>query len=252
MDMDLKKDFMDHWNHYFNDAELPIVFFFSEKPSPGTFVSPAKGFICFIAQLARVRKGITLSFDAQAVGCPGGRRYAGFSQELRPGFEYFLSCGVPDEMEGERYKKTPELVLQVMKKWPQMHAPAKYIVFKRWDQLEPSDEPEVAIFFAQPDVLAGLFTLANFDRSDSDGVICPMSSGCAAVIQNPYLEKDRESPRAIIGMFDPSARPSIKSNQITFALPMNRLAAMVRDIPESFLTTYSWSTVQKRIVKEPN
>lgn len=27
-----------------------------------------------------------------------------------PNFEYFLSCGIPGKLEGERYKKTPELV----------------------------------------------------------------------------------------------------------------------------------------------
>jgi len=27
-----------------------------------------------------------------------------------PHFEYFLSCGIPGKLEGERYKKSPELV----------------------------------------------------------------------------------------------------------------------------------------------
>ena len=38
----------------------------------------------------------------------------GFTQELRPNFEFFLSCGIPGEMEGERYKKSQELVLQTV------------------------------------------------------------------------------------------------------------------------------------------
>jgi hypothetical protein len=45
-----------------------------------------------------------------------------------------------------------------------MKATAKYIVFKRWDKLETKDNPEVVIFYARPDVLAGLYTLASFDE----------------------------------------------------------------------------------------
>lgn len=32
---------------------------------------------------------------------------------MRPKFEYFLSCGIPGEMEGERYIRTPEMVLDL-------------------------------------------------------------------------------------------------------------------------------------------
>ena len=47
-----------------------------------------------------------------------------------PNFEYFLSCGIPGELEGERYKKSPEIVLEFMKKAPCFKAPARYTVFK--------------------------------------------------------------------------------------------------------------------------
>jgi len=50
--------------------------------------------------------------------------------------------------------------------------------FTRWDQLTETDDPDVVIFFARPEALAGLFTLANFDQGDPNGVICPMGEGC--------------------------------------------------------------------------
>jgi hypothetical protein len=53
-------------------------------------------------------------------------------------------------------------------------------MFKRWDNLEKEDNPEVVIFFAQPNVLSGLFTLANFDESRPEGVFTPMGSGCSS------------------------------------------------------------------------
>ena len=68
-------------------------------------------------------------------------------------------------MEGERYKKSPEIVKEFMKMRPAFTAPASYAVFKRWDRLEPGDEPEVVVLCAPPDVLSGLFTLAGFEES---------------------------------------------------------------------------------------
>ena len=53
-------------------------------------------------------------------------------------------------MEGERYKKSPEIVDQYMKDRAPFEAPAAYIVFKRWDELCTDDEPAVVIFFAAP------------------------------------------------------------------------------------------------------
>jgi hypothetical protein len=189
-----------------------------------------------------------MAYDVDAVGCPGGKRYLGFADELMPNFEYFLSCGIPGKMEGERYKKTPEMVKEYMKKHaPATKAPAKYIVFKRWDKLEAKDNPEVVIFYARPDVLAGLFTLASFDEAEQDMVIAPFGSGCASIVQYPYIEAKSTRPRAVIGMFDISARPFVPADVLTFAAPMDKFKRMVDNMGESFLITPSWAKVQKRI-----
>jgi len=150
-------------------------------------------------------------------------------------------------MEGERYKKSPELVKELMKNQPVFKAPAKYIVLKRWDLLEESDNPDVVIFFARPDVISGLFTLCGYDESEPNGVIAPFGAGCASIIQNPYLEKDSDQPRSFIGMFDVSARPYVSADELTFAAPINKFERMVGNMDESFLITESWKKVQKRI-----
>ncbi len=62
-------------------------------------------------------------------------------------------------------------------------------MFRRWDKLSPEDNPEVVIFFARPEVLSALFTLANFDQADPNGVICPFGSGCSSIIHYPRLEQ---------------------------------------------------------------
>jgi len=210
-------------------------------------VKPSAGHRCIFADLSQVRTGRLLCFDAQSIGCFGGKRYTGFADEVMPGFEYFLSCGIPGKLEGERYKKTPEMVKSFIRNAPTLQAPRKLIVFKRWDQVESDDEPEVVIFFARPDVLSGLFTLANYDVDEPNGVFAPFAAGCGSIIQYPYLEGRSDAPRAVIGLFDVSARPFVPPDTLSFAVPMNKFERMIDNMGESFLITPSWDKIRKRI-----
>jgi uncharacterized protein (DUF169 family) len=248
MDITFKDKFLTLWKKYFNNADLPITFYYTDKPVNAEAVKAGSEPRCVIGALVKVQKGESISFDVDSVGCPGGKRYLGFAGELMPDFEYFLSCGIPGKVEGERYKKTPEMVREYMEKHaPATKAPTKYIVFKRWDKLEVKDNPEVVIFYARPDVLAGLYTLASFDEVGQDMVIAPFGSGCASIVQYPYLEVKAERPKAVIGMFDISARPFVDADRLTFAAPMSKFTRMVDNMEESFLITPSWTKVQKRI-----
>lgn len=248
MDVEIKETFMELWKRYFKSAELPITFYYSgDKGSAELVKPPKKGHRCFIAQLSRVRRGTSLCFEEDSIGCGGGKRYLGFTQGIMPNFEYFLSYGIPGKLEGERYKKSPEIVRKLTESQPPFEAPARYIVIKRWDMLDESDDPEVIICFAQPDVLAGLFTLAGFEDAEQNGVITPFGAGCSTIVRTPYLEKDSDNPRAVIGMFDISARPYVPKNILTFATPWKKFHRMIENMEESFLITSSWERVMKRI-----
>ena len=248
MDLDLKERFVQRWRQYFAGAELPIVSFYTEARGRAEAPQP-KGHHCLICELGRVRRGTPLQFDADSVACGGGRYYLGFAPGLRPGFEFFLSCGIPGEMEGERYKQSPELVEALMARMPKFEAPAPTVVFARWDQLDADDHPEVVIFFAPPDVLSGLFTLAGFDQARPDAVITPFSSGCGSIVYYPYQELRAESPRAVLGMFDVSARPCVPANTLSLAVPWPRFVRMVDQMDESFLITGSWEKVRARMAR---
>ena len=121
------------------------------------------------------------------------------------------------------------------------------MVFKRWDNLTQEDDPEVVIFFAEPDVMSGLFTLANYDQPQPEGVIAPMGSGCSSIVSYPYLEKNRLHPRAVIGMFDPSARPYVPADRLSFSVSTKKFTTMVHNMEESFLITNTWRKLQKRL-----
>ena len=248
MDIDLKESFLDKWRKYFGKAELPIVFYYTDKePKKKPNTSQEDLDRCIICNLNTVREGNRLVYSASTPGCTGGKRYSGFIAKLRPDFEYFLSCGIPGRVEGERYKKSPELVKKYIENNPAFPAPAKYLVFKRWDKIGESDEPLAVIFYAVPDVLSGLFTLANYDYSDPDGVITPMGSGCASIIGYPLAESRSKRPRCVLGMFDVSARHCIPDNTLTFTIPMKRLVEMLGNMDESFLTLEPWKEVRERI-----
>lgn len=250
MDMNLKKLFVELWSKYFDSSELPFIFYYTEGDDCAELVPPPSGHVCIMAMLSKVRRGNPLCFEAASIGCSGGKRYLGFTQDIMPNFEYFLSNGLPGQFEGERYKKSPELVREMQKKWPEFRAPHRFIVFKRWDQLEERDDPDVVIFMAKPDVLSGLFTLANFDEADPNGVYTPFAAGCGTIVQYPYLEKSSHRPRCVIGMFDVSARPCVPGETLSFSVPMNKFTRMVQNMEESFLITNSWRKVQNRIGRE--
>ena len=247
MKADIKDKFLILWKKYFNDSELPLTFYYTKEDSHADSAVTGETSRCVIGALANVRKGNPLCFDVDSIGCPGGKRYLGYTEDIMPNFEYFLSSGIPGELEGERYCKSPELVKEIYEQMPVFKAPGRYIVFKRWDNISEDDEPEVVIFFAEPDVLSGLFTLYRFDEADRDIVYAPFGSGCSTIVQYPYLEKDEDHPRAVIGMFDPSARPYIPRNTVTFSFPMKKFITMIENMEASFLITDTWSNIQKRI-----
>ncbi len=230
--------------------EHPLASFYSDD-KPGKGLSPKeKGHVCMFALLKRAReKGETVYFDADHAGCFGGGYYMGFRDMPMPKIEYFLSCGIPGEMEGERYIKTPEIAREYFASVQPRKSPAKYCLFKRLDRLPAAEEPEVVIFFASPDLLSGLFTLTNYATERMDAVRIPFSSGCGAILSHPLKEAEKENPQAILGLFDVSARPFVGPNILTLAMPTKLFLSLLDNQEESFLITKSWQKVRERIAK---
>ncbi len=238
--------FMSLWRKYFGDADLPMAVFFSDEPEAEAAAVCESG-QCIVELLPSVVKGNSLCFSAESQVCSGGRRYLGFAgQPWGADFPYFLSYGIPGKLKGERYKKTPDLVSKSTEYTPLMKAPKRYIVFKRWDTLGKSDTPEVIVFLADIDTIAGLFTLANFDEAEPNAVISPFGSGCSSIVYHPYMELRSKHPRCVLGMFDISARPYIGRNRLSFAVPYPKFERMVENMDESFLTTDSWKDLRAK------
>ncbi|MHC1686307.1 MAG: DUF169 domain-containing protein [Methanothrix sp.] len=247
MDLALRDRFTALWHKYFPGAELPVTLEFRKESGDLQKVQPPDGWCCLICQINRVRSGISLVFDSHSIACPGGLMYAGYSHERPPDFRYFLSHGKPGVVEGERFKQTPEVVDAWEKNIPEISSDGKNLHFTRWDNLTEIDNPDAVIFFARPEVMSGLFTLANFDQSDPLGVICPMGAGCSSIILYPWVEQQKDEPKVVLGMFDPSARPCVPLDVLTMTFPMKKFAKVIGYMEESFLGTKEWAMVQKKI-----
>ena len=189
-----------------------------------------------------------MRFFARSFGCTGGKYFTGYLTHPPSDVAEYLSCGVEGVIKGERYKQTPELAATAVEQMPWYEAPASHLVFKRWDKLDEHDDPEIVIFFAPPDVLSALFTLAGFDEPQIDNiVIAPFGSGCASIIQYPYNEKLNGTNRPVIGMFDITARPWVGSDCLTFSVTIEKFTRMVHNMDQSFLITPAWQPLKKRL-----
>lgn len=160
MDTSLQKIFSEKWLKYFGDTELPVCMWFGDESHTSTTEEPNLKHSCLIGQISKVRKGHDLCVKKSTLGCIGAKYYLGYTNQLKPEFEYFLSSG-NERIHGERYVKHPHEVLSWLDNQPSIPIHNRDVYFKRWDKLTAEDQPELIIFFANPDTLSGLYTLFN-------------------------------------------------------------------------------------------
>lgn len=245
MKPDLCDRFIELWHRYFNHAELPLTFEYTDGPRDTEPEPHFAGHRCVFAQLHKARNGRTLCLDADSIGCRGGSYYLGFTDRMFPGFDEFISRNAQGA--GERYRRTPEQVRACIEALSPLPVGGRYLIVKRWDMLDQTDRPEGVFFFATPDVLSGLFTLAGYDDSAADAVIAPFGAGCTSIFHLCRRERTAGTNRAILGLFDPSARKCIARDRLSFTVPMERFEKMISMMEESFLTTRSWELIRRRI-----
>ncbi|MEI3097510.1 MAG: DUF169 domain-containing protein [Parabacteroides distasonis] len=71
-----------------------------------------------------------------------------------------------------------------------------------------------------------MVTWAFFDNNSPEAISTPFGSGCSATITQAVNENRRGGHRAFLGFFDPSARPYVESNVLSFTIPMSRFKEM--------------------------
>ena len=89
--------------------------------------------------------------------------------------------------------------------------------------------------------------MTNYALERTDAVFAPFGSGCGTILTHPLKEAGKEQPRAVVGMFDVSARPMVEKDVLTFAMAYSVFLKLLENISGSFLETDSWKKVLKRI-----
>lgn len=233
--MDFKR-FIERYRLGFGDIHLPVVFWYSEAPVAAA--EKTKG--CYIGALRKAIEGGVISFSADTISCPGGKLYAGFIN-FPPHIGKFVS-------EKEKYKESEGLVNEFIEDLNLPRASKAYINFASMASIEGNEDIEGVIFFATPDVLSGLVSWALYDTNEPDAVSVPFGSGCSSMVAQATIENRKHGKRTFLGLFDPSARPSVEANILSFTIPMSRFTEMAETIHRSCLQgTGDWQKVKDRI-----
>jgi len=228
---------------------------------------------CVMFMLAAAVRGETAVFDRRTYGCQGGGTGLGFGNQYQQfaggeaGFCYFLSIGnlawekgrqVAEQVKpylrreaydnflhGERYVKSPRLVQRFIENLPIVDIPETYVVFKPLIAVDPEKEtPTVVIFLGDMDQISALTILTNYAREDNENVIFPYAAGCMSIGIYPMQEARSETPRAVLGLNDISARVALKrllkDDVMSFAVPLSLMREIEANIPGSFLERHTW------------
>lgn len=113
--MDIQTFIQNFKEAFGENAELPLVFWYSDILE-GT-AEKING--CFFKGMKTVREGGTISLNAENIGCGGGKFYTGFT-EMPERVPTFVSLK-------ERYKQTPEMVIEFIRQLGVPMAEKKYL-----------------------------------------------------------------------------------------------------------------------------
>jgi uncharacterized protein (DUF169 family) len=214
------------------------------------FASLAGNFSCVIGKIWLARKKRSIAwFGREHFGCLGGAYFLGFMPEQLEFNVHYVSTGIPGVLEGERYLSSPSVTRQFYTGIAPRPAPKDFCVFKPLSQFGDRETPELVIFFARPEVLSGLHQLATFVTGDFHAVQSPFGSGCANMVTWPLKYLAEGTLKAVLGGWDPSDRPFMKTDELTFSVPLALYQMMLDRWRDSFLTASAWQNSAKKIIR---
>ena len=209
-----------------------------------------KTFSCVIGNIWLARKKRCAAYiSSEEYGCLGGVFYCSMMKPNLRFIEHYVTTGFEGTpIHGERYLPSPESMRKFLGQVTPRKAPAKYCIFKPLSQFSGGEEPEFVIFFARPEVMTGLFTQTMFTTGEVDCVASPFGAGCTNIIAWPLYYKEQGMEKAVLGGFDPSARKFLKTDELTFTVPLSLYEKMLKALPESmFNQDGAWTSVRKKV-----
>ena len=219
-----------------------------EDAAPAGAVMPPEGRHACIINYLRMAwtQGRTTCFDGKSPCCRGGWTYMGYALPPSEAIARFVTTGEGGR-EGERYLPHPESMMRYFRELDIRPAPAPFCVIRPFS----AAEGEIALyaFHGRPEELSGLCMLAWFALDDHEAVAMPFGSGCSNIFSWPAHYQARGRNKAVLGGMDPSCRPFMGVDELTFTVTPEVLRLMLEAAPRSFLMGGTWGGVKKKIGK---
>ncbi|MEG6502630.1 MULTISPECIES: DUF169 domain-containing protein [unclassified Desulfovibrio] len=208
-------------------------------------------FSCIIGNIWLARKKKKAAWIShEECGCMGGGYYTGLYRPFLETNVAYVSTGMPEMgMEGEHYLPNPECMREFMREVMPPEAPGKYCIFKPLDQFGGGDRPLVVNFFARPEVINGLYSLTMYATGDYHSVVAPFGPGCSYLVSWPLVYQQKGEEKAVLGGLDISARKFMKTDELTYAVPLPLYEKMLDVMEDSALTRHTWQNVRKKVAK---
>lgn len=226
--------------------KLSGVYFSDEKPANALELKK-KGNGCIVPLILKASTGIPLVVAEESTGWPCSAFYLGFQDTIFEGIEYFLSNKDDFWRPCERFIRNPALAKAFVDNVHPVKPDKHYLVVKPLEDFLPDEIPESVLFFVNADQLSALVFLSHYDAPVSmDRVLTPFASACMALVTLPLKLARSNEQKAVIGLFDISARTRLPKDLLSFAMPYAFLKKLSEILPESFVTTENWGTLKAR------
>ena len=240
-------------SNYFTESlkldkyKISGVYFSDEKPANALELKK-KGNGCIVPLILKASAGVPLVVAEESTGWPCSAFYLGFQDTIFEGIEYFLSNKDDFWRPCERFIQNPGMVKSFIDNIHPIKPDKHYLVVKPLEDYTENEEPESVLLFVNADQLSALAFLSHYDAPGStDRVLAPFASACMALVTLPLKFARNNEQKAVIGLFDISARTRLPKDLLTFALPYSFLKKLTEILPESFITTENWGTIKARI-----
>ena len=225
----------------------PIGVYYSDEYPKDAINNNEKFDGCIVPLIFSSAKGKIVAFNKNNAGRDCAAFFLGYKDWIFKGIEYFLSDGILFGRSGERFVKTSKQAKAYLESFKLKSINNKVTVFKPLKDFKVDENPEIVIFFVNPDELSGLVYLLHYNSPEkNDIVITGFQSGCGSLVTLPMKYKNEGKNKTIMGMHDISVRSKLPKEILTLAIPFELVNDFYSEIDSSFVITDNWKKIKER------
>lgn len=236
----------------------PVGIYFGNTSAKSELEASPEKRNCVIPFVLTASKGKITSMDEAGCTCAGGAVGACFGDgftRLNPNIHRMLSQGLGEQApenappmvkEGEHFFCNDEVAMKWRNNIPFSDRGYPRIVFAPLSRWEEIGTPDLVFVFANPDQISALVTMLGFYNGKAINTIAPFGAACHSIVYAVEQTK-KETPYAVMGLFDISQRNTVLKNFLSMTMPYKLWKGITKDLDKSCLSTHSWKNIEKRL-----